>query len=625
MVLPVTLPLPAPFLLLSLHPPQMATSTAPLLALAPPRFSRQIVCPTPATPSLAPAVKIRSWRRFAASRSEVSLVPAQLPRPPPRRRNALREKASPLPTAPPPLVVRHQVRPPRHAESPELGSLDSDSQELKPGPWGGEPSSDLEERLEISGSLGASRSRNVASVFEFDGEQDVIGVAEDISSCGIGPCPMFNACQDPDGSVVPVEVGNDEIINSSEAADGERGCDSDIVLSRARVMAKELKRGGCGAPKSSSLFQFVAAGRMVSPVLNTGVSVVQRNAAPLGNVAWSGFAALCSVFLVFSLTKLIRRTVRTNCWCNLMIQDTETADGLSSDCFKGSSSELGTDKATLEINAIDPGGVQGGEAPRTSNFAQTAHCEEFAHNTSITGTEACKTSVIAETDTATSFQSREEPVDLMRDTMRPMQEVPTISSGSGKQLNHTKENKHSKRASHIETRTKLETKNTGILENASMPTAYAPQEDTFQNFFAKVPRSEKKKETKTLSNKKPRARLSRNKAQLEEEVCCDKEAETKHSEEAVPGTDTVIDPSNCVQKRKGVTKKRLKKVQNDRQRIGAQDDAQNTRMVDQKNNRKRTRKKNLKNAFHSQGAQSREENLEIPHVVNSPDNAPTNI
>jgi hypothetical protein len=58
----------------------------------------------------------------------------------------------------------------------------------------------------------------------------------------------------------------------------------------------------------------------------------------------------------------------------------------------------------------------------------------------------------------------------------------------------------------------------------------------------------------------------------------------------------------------------------------ASDDVQCSSMVDQKNNSqhvKKARRKKPKNAFHNQGAQTREESVETAHVINSPDNATT--
>ncbi|XP_062228879.1 uncharacterized protein LOC133926794 [Phragmites australis] len=863
-----------------------ASTSSPFLAS--PRFSCQIAGnPTPA-PRYAPAVRILSWKRFAASSCEVSLVLARLPRPPPRRRNALREKTSPLP----PLVVRHQVRPP-YDVFPELGSLDS--QEPTSGSLGAEPSSDLDEKLEISGGLDAFRSGNFASKSELDNEKDVIGVAEEITFCGTGAGPVFSVYEDPEGNVMHVEVDEDEIINKSEAADGERSCYSDATMSCARVMGKELKSGRHMAPKNSSLFQFVATERMESPAVNGEVSVAQRMATPLGGFAWSGFAALCSVCLVFAASKLvwrnskskfprrlfymhrhgmkrdgldkahgypgallrrphldrkelmnnikrakesrewfvlsnafscktvangdaniteIRRTVtevhtpvegsleqgsteekkdivfshpivaidkevsasyggqsdpdevsgssnltgislsndrieesvaatlpqrsredmkngepvmntseknqdnigeielpeptynkkmtgasdRTSmiyasekeaqtgsakdhdlgpnsitttssefeskeqfaeiCTENLdCIQGTkpslpfisdkhmtcakdnahqfstnvvsERADGLSSDCFNMSPSELRNNKTPLDISVSDLNGIKETEAPRTSaNVAHTAHCEEFTHNISIIGKQGCKAPVMADTVTATSPQrSREEPVDLRRDSMQSMKEPePCISTGNDKQLSHASGNEHKDRTVHNKTQIRLEADTTRILDNASTPSLYALQEETIQHRPAKVSRSEKRQEKRTSSSKKHRAHLSENKGKMKKQVCSDKEAETKQSEQGVPGTEIVIDPSNCVPKTKRVPKKRIKKVQNDMERVAAQDDVQSCSIIDQNNNSqrvKKTRRKNLRNASCNQGAQTREENPETTYIVNYPDNAPT--
>uniref|UniRef100_A0A0A9FK07 Uncharacterized protein n=1 Tax=Arundo donax TaxID=35708 RepID=A0A0A9FK07_ARUDO len=232
---------------------------------------------------------------------------------------------------------------------------------------------------------------------------------------------------------------------------------------------------------------------------------------------------------------------------------------------------------------------------------------------SIIGTEACKTPVMADTMNATSPQrSKEEPVDLMRDNMQSMQEPePSICTGNEKQLSDVNENEHNDGTVHSEIQTRLEADNTGVLDNASMPSLYTLQEEAVQHKFAKVWRSEKKQGKRTSSSKKPRAHISRNKGKIQKEVCSDKEAET------------VIDPSNFVPKTKQVPKKRIKKAQNDMERV-AQDDGQSSSITDQNSNSqhvKKTRRKNIKNAFCNQGTQTREEHPETAHIVNSPDNS----
>ncbi|KAF0921823.1 hypothetical protein E2562_020116 [Oryza meyeriana var. granulata] len=103
---------------------------------------------------MAPAVRVRSWRRFAGAgaRCEVFLAPA--PRRisvKPRRRNALREKASPSP-------AERQV--------PKSGSLDV--QRLP----------DLDRKQGISGGLDAVRRGNVVTERNLEGGSDVVRVAE---------------------------------------------------------------------------------------------------------------------------------------------------------------------------------------------------------------------------------------------------------------------------------------------------------------------------------------------------------------------------------------------------------------------------------------------------------------
>ncbi|OEL14682.1 hypothetical protein BAE44_0024298 [Dichanthelium oligosanthes] len=712
----------------------MATTTSSPF-LAPLRFSTQIAgSPTTSAAGSAPVLRICCWKRFVASRCEVYLVPARFPRPLPRRRNALRDKASPLLPLP---VVPHQVRHP-YDESSNLESLDS--QEPKPGCLDAEPSSDFKEKLEISGGLGASRSGNVDSESELDGENDAIGVTEEeITFCGAGVGPVFSVYEGPEENVVSVEVGEDEIINRSEAAVGLGGVDSECMLSHATVMAMELKCGDHVAPKTSSLFQFVAADRVESPVLNGVVTVAQRNATPLRSVAWSGLAALCGVCVVFFVSKLIqtnskvhllrrlpyihrpgmewdefdkgkmtmlnnahvfsggllkrphldrkelmnnikrakesrgwfiirnsfsfktaangddtsiaeiRRTVtevqtpgvleqtnikenngvffphlvaseeevssrinRTSCELaseeefteicakNLdsihgtkssvpCISDqqiictkdnanessinvlSETAGGFSSDCFDISSSELRNNKTPMDISVSDVNAIQEVGVLRISaKDSQTAHCEELAHNMSII-----------------------EPVNLKRDNMGLVQESkPSISTRNDKQTSHVNEKEDKERAILKEAQARLEKEDIGILDSGCTSSLYA-QEETVQHKFSKCSTSEKKQEKSkcstsekkqekiTSSNKKASAHVSKNKGKLQKEVCSNKEAETKQSEQGVPGTKIVNDPSNCVQKTKRLTKKRLKKVQNYMQRVATEDDVQSS-MDDQK-------------------------------------------
>jgi len=53
--------------------------------------------------------------------------------------------------------------------------------------------------------------------------------------------------------------------------------------------------------------------------------------------------------------------------------------------------------------------------------------------------------------------------------------------------------------------------------------------------------------------------LSKKKGKLQKVVCSNKEAEAKQSEQGIPGTKTVNDPSNGVQKTKKLAKKKTAK------------------------------------------------------------------
>jgi hypothetical protein len=257
----------------------------------------------------------------------------------------------------------------------------------------------------------------------------------------------------------------------------------------------------------------------------------------------------------------------------------------------------------------------------SASIAHTTHYEEFSHNMSVTDTKACKTPVVAETMTAASPQrSREEPADLRKDNVQSMREVqPSFSSGNVKQLSHGIKNEHEERIVYNETQTRTETGHVAILSNDTTPSFLTLQEETVQNTFAEVSKTTKKK----VKNK-PKAHLRKKKSKLQ--TYSDKESETQQSEQGKPGSETMVNPTNCVEKTKQVPKKRQKKVQNEMQIVPASDDVQCSSMVDQKNNSqhvKKARRKKPKNAFHNQGAQTREESVETAHVINSPDNATT--
>ncbi|GJN34278.1 hypothetical protein PR202_gb22927 [Eleusine coracana subsp. coracana] len=294
-----------------------------------------------------------------------------------------------------------------------------------------------------------------------------------------------------------------------------------------------------------------------------------------------------------------------------------------SEGFSILSSELTKNEIPLNNFVSDFNGIQENEATRTSaKFAHTACCEEFSsHNTSIIGTDACKTTVIGGSMTTTSLQRNAgDLLNLRTQNVPSMQEQePSISSGSGQQLSHGTENEHKERIIHNETQTRMETDHAEILNNASAPSFFTSQEETGQHTFAEVSTSEKKQ-----GRKKPRAHLPKKKGKLQKEVYNDKEAEKEQSEQGTHGTETAVDPTNHVQKTKGVRKKWQKKVQNEMLTVPAPNDGQGSSNVDQKNtNRlaKKARRKNPKNTLHNQGAKAREEHPETTYAISSPDNA----
>ncbi|CAM0910521.1 unnamed protein product [Alopecurus aequalis] len=292
----------------------MAGASITSLLLAPPRFPCQIAGrPTPTNlPGRlpAPALRIRLRRRFAAARCDVALVPTWQLRAPPRRRNVLREKASPQ-------MVGHQVRPPNHE------ALDPHYQLNKDGPLvggTGEPQSaslddhlspDLDDKLENSDCLDAGRSGNVVAESNLDDAKDLDRDAEESHFCGTGSGPVFSVYEDPDGNAVHVEVNEDEIVSRCATADGEGSADLQSMLSRARVMAMEFESGEREVPTNGSLVRFVATEKKKPHVVDADVSIVQTNGASLRAVSWSGFATVCGICIVFIASKLIWRNVKT--------------------------------------------------------------------------------------------------------------------------------------------------------------------------------------------------------------------------------------------------------------------------------------------------------------------------
>ncbi|XP_039805987.1 uncharacterized protein LOC120670066 [Panicum virgatum] len=303
----------------------------------------------------------------------------------------------------------------------------------------------------------------------------------------------------------------------------------------------------------------------------------------------------------------------------------------SADCFDSSSSELRNNKTPMDISVCDVNAIQEVGVPRISaKDTLTAHCNEFANNMSIIGHKACKTPIVTDIVTATSpHGSSKEPTDLKRDNMRLVQEPnPSICTRNDKQPSHVNEKEHKERAIQKEAQARSEIENTRIqiLDSACRSSLYAPEEETAQHKISKCSTSEKKQEKRTSSSKKSRAHLLKNKGKLQKEVCSNKEAKTKQSEQGIPGTKTVNDPSNGVQKTKKLAKKRLKKLQSNMGRVATEDDVQSSMDV-QKNNSlnitKPRRTANVKNAFRNQEAQTSDEYLKTAHEVGSPYNSPT--
>ncbi|XP_040380886.1 uncharacterized protein LOC102711627 [Oryza brachyantha] len=190
----------------------------------------------------APAVRVRSWRRFAGARCEVSLAPGRRFNVQPRRRNSLRGKASP---------------PPAERQVPKSGSLDA------------KRLPDLDRETGISGGLDAVRSGIFVSEWNLEGGTDVVRVTE--TGSGI--------------------VGNAEV-------EGHDGNVEDVMISGARALAGEFDTGECEVSKDSSLSQFLTF-ETKEPL------AVQIDKPQLVGIALSGFATLCAACIVLVVSKLI--------------------------------------------------------------------------------------------------------------------------------------------------------------------------------------------------------------------------------------------------------------------------------------------------------------------------------
>ncbi|KAF7102430.1 hypothetical protein CFC21_103569 [Triticum aestivum] len=292
----------------------MASASISSLFLALPVFPCQIagrptLAPTSPPGRLAPAPRIRSSTRFACARCEAALVPAWRVRAPPRRRNVLRDKASP------PLVVRppsHEALHSRHQSDKDRPPLVGRTGEPQPASSDDHALPDPEEKSDISVCLDAGPSGNAVAESNLDGQKDLDWDAEESHFCGNGTGPVFSVYEDPDGNAVHVEVNEDEIFSRCASADGEGSGDLQSILSRTRVMAEQFESAKREVPKNSSLFRFVAAEKKKSCVADTDASVVQTNGTPSRAVAWGGFAAFCGVCIVLIASKLIWRNIKVH-------------------------------------------------------------------------------------------------------------------------------------------------------------------------------------------------------------------------------------------------------------------------------------------------------------------------
>lgn len=109
----MTIPIPTPVV----YPEMAGSASSPYVApLISSRITGRLRPASARTDPLglaaaAAAVRVRSWRRFAGARCEVALLPARRISAQPRRRNALREKASPPPPADPQVRAQYDGSP----------------------------------------------------------------------------------------------------------------------------------------------------------------------------------------------------------------------------------------------------------------------------------------------------------------------------------------------------------------------------------------------------------------------------------------------------------------------------------------------------------------------------------
>lgn len=276
----------------------------------------------------------------------------------------------------------------------------------------------------------------------------------------------------------------------------------------------------------------------------------------------------------------------------------------------------------MDINRNDLNYFQEIEAQSTfANYdAQTVQYEEISHRVSMITKEACINPAMADILITKSPQRiGEEPVDLMRGNAQSMQELePSSSIRDHKQIVLANQKNNIISRSHNETQASSEIDIIGTNDNASTSSVYdLPEESIHQ--------SAKNSTENTSYNEEPEESIIKRKIKLHQEMCNDKDAQTKHKVEGVSEIGPEFGPSNDVCKTETVAKKRSKKTPCDKGlKVPEQDIVQCNSMADKKSsskNVKRTRK-NLKSALRNQGTQTTQEISETALVVNSPDDAP---
>uniref|UniRef100_A0A0E0PXG8 Uncharacterized protein n=1 Tax=Oryza rufipogon TaxID=4529 RepID=A0A0E0PXG8_ORYRU len=300
----------------------------------------------------------------------------------------------------------------------------------------------------------------------------------------------------------------------------------------------------------------------------------------------------------------------------------KTTGDLSSGCSNSIPSESESKEIPVDINRNDLNYFQEIEAQSTfANYdAQTVQYEEISHRVSMITKEACINPAMADIlITKSSQRIGEEPVDLMRGNAQSMQELePSSSIRDHKQIVLANQKNNIISRSHNETQASSEIDSIGTNDNASTSSVYdLPEESIHQ--------SAKNSTENTSYNEEPEESIIKRKIKLHQEMCNDKDAQTKHKVEGVSEIGPEFGPSNDVCKTETVAKKRSKKTPCDKGlKVPEQDIVQCNSMADKKSsskNVKRTRK-NLKSALRNQGTQTTQEISETALVVNSPDDAP---